>query len=341
MKSLTKALLAAVFAVAAVPYTGMAAGSVPELGTVRIAVGGKASLYYLPLTIAQQRGYFRDEGLNVEIDDFAGGSKALQSVIGGSADVVSGAFESVIQIQSKGQHLRAFVLQGSAPQMVLAVASSKAGQFKSYRDLKGYRIGVSAPGSSTNMLVNYVLAGAGVKPGDVSIIGVGTAAGAVAALRAGNIDAISNVEPVITMLQQRGEIKIVADTRTAQGTQAVFGGPMPAAALYAPEAFLKQHPDTAQALANAMVRALKWMRQAQASAIADTVPPAYLLGDRDLYLAAFSHTREAFSTDGMIPPQGVATAFRVVGSVYPGVSPARMEESYTNAFAIKANQKYH
>jgi NitT/TauT family transport system substrate-binding protein len=318
----------------------MAAGNAPELATVRIAVGGKASLYYLPLTIAQQRGYFRDEGLNVEIDDFAGGSKALQSVIGGSADVVSGAFESVIQVQSKGQHLRAFVLQGSAPQMVLAVASGKAAQFKSYRDLKGYRIGVSAPGSSTNMLVNYVLAGAGVKPGEVSIIGVGTAAGAVAALRAGNIDAISNVEPAITMLQQHGDIKIVADTRTGQGTEAVFGGPMPAAALYAPEAFLKKNPNTAQALANAMVRALKWLHQAQAPDIADAVPPAYLLGDRDLYLAAFSHTRDAYSRDGMIPPQGVATAFRVVGSVYPDVNPGRMDESYTNTFAIKANQKY-
>src|SRR5438128_9659365 len=84
----------------------------PEKKDVHIAVGGKAAFYYLPLTIAEQLGYFKDEGLNVKISDFAGGSQSLQAVVGGSADVVSGAFEHTINMQAKKQSLIAFVQMG-------------------------------------------------------------------------------------------------------------------------------------------------------------------------------------------------------------------------------------
>src|SRR5258706_7924641 len=83
-----------------------------EKSKVALAVGGKAAFYYLPLTIAEQLGYFRAEGLDVEISDFAGGARALQALVGGSADVVSGAYEHTINMQSKNQYIQSFVLQG-------------------------------------------------------------------------------------------------------------------------------------------------------------------------------------------------------------------------------------
>ena len=185
----------------------------PEKPRLTIAVGGKNLLYYLPLTIAESLGYFKAEGLDVTIVDFAGGSKALQAVVGGSADVVSGAFEHTLIMQPKGIKLRAFALQGRAPQIVLGINPRTMPGFKSAADLKGKKIGVTAPGSSTNVLANFVLAKAGFKPADVSIIGVGAGSGAVAAMRSGQIDAISNLDPVITLLQRSGDLKIVSDTR--------------------------------------------------------------------------------------------------------------------------------
>src|SRR3546814_16790863 len=74
-----------------------------EKKDVAIAVGGQALIYYLPLSIANLNGYFKDEGLNAKVIDFAGGSKALQAVVGGRADVVSGAFEHIINLPPKGQ----------------------------------------------------------------------------------------------------------------------------------------------------------------------------------------------------------------------------------------------
>jgi len=309
-----------------------------EKSKVAIAVGGKAAFYYLPLTIAEQLGYFKAEGLEVEISDFAGGSRALQAVVGGSADVVSGAYEHTINLQSKGQQFQAFVLQGRAPQISMGISPKTMPGYKSVADLKGKKIGVSAPGSSTNMVASLILSRAGLSASDVSFIGVGTAAGALAAFRAGQIDAMSNTDPVMTMLEQKGEIRIIADTRTLKGTTDVFGGPMPAGCLYAPQEFVREHPNTVQALSNAIVHALKWLQTAGPGDIIKTVPESYLLGDRALYLAAFNKVREAISPDGMFPDEGSKTALRALASFEPGLKADRIDlaRTYTNEFARKA-----
>lgn len=313
-----------------------------EKTKVGIAVGGKNLLYYLPLTVAEQLGYFKAEGLDVTIFDFAGGSRALQAVIGGSADVVSGAFEHTLNMQHKGQAMRAFVLQGRAPQIVLGVNPKTMPQFKTIADLKGKKIGVTAPGSSTNVLANFLLASAGLKPSDVSFIGVGAASGAVAAMRSGQIDAISNLDPVITLLQRSGDLKIVSDTRKVPEADQVFGGPMPAACLYAPQAFLDKHPQTTQALTNAIVRADKWIQQAGPSEIIKVVPEAYLLGDRAVYIDAFMAAKGALSPDGFIPETGAATALKALKSVDPKLGEFKfdLQAVYSNEWVKRANQKY-
>ncbi|WP_019140534.1 ABC transporter substrate-binding protein [Noviherbaspirillum massiliense] len=313
-----------------------------EKPKVSIAVGGKNLFYYLPLTIAEQLGYFKDEGLQVEISDFAGGAKALQALVGGSADVVSGAYEHTINMQAKGQMIRAFVLQGRAPQIVLGASTKTMPNYKTIADLKGKKIGVTAPGSSTNMMANFVLAKAGLKPTDVSFIGVGTAAGALSAMRTGQIDAIANLDPVITMLEQSNDIKVIADTRTMKDTIDVFGGPMPAATLYTSEAFIKKNPNTVQALTNAMVRALKWLQKAGPAEITKVVPESYQLGDRALYIQAFLKVREALSPDGIFPDNGPQTALKALKAFEPDLASKDIDlsKTFTNDFAKKANAKY-
>lgn len=330
-------LIAAGLAAAALPGTGFTQGL--EKTKVTIAVGGKNLLYYLPLTVAEQLGYFKDEGLEVEIVDFAGGSRALAAVVGGSADVVSGAFEHTINMQFKGQPMRAFVLQGRAPQIVLGVNPKTMPDFKSIADLKGKKIGVTAPGSSTNVMLNFVLAKAGLKPSDVSIIGVGAGNGAVASMRAGQIDAISNLDPVITLLKRSGDLKIVTDTRILAESEKVFGGPMPAACLYAPQPFIDKNPNTVQALTSAIVRADKWIQSAGPSDIVKAVPESYLLGDRAVYLDAFESAKGALSPDGMFPAHGADTAYKALASIDDKIAAAKidLDKVYTNEFVKKAN----
>ncbi len=319
------------------PFTAL--GQAVEKPKLTIAVGGKNLLYYLPLTIAESQGYFKVEGLEVTIADFAGGSRALQAMVGGSADLVSGAFEHTINMQVKGQRLRAFALQGRAPQIVLGVNPKTLPNFKEVAELKGKKLGVTAPGSSTNVLANFVLAKAGLKPNDVSIIGVGAGSGAVAAMRAGQIDAISNLDPVITLLARSGDLKIVSDTRIVAEADRIFGGPMPAGCMYAQQSFIDKHPLTVQAIANAIVRADKWIQRAGVREIIAAVPESYLLGDRAVYVDAFLAAKGALSVDGFFPEAGPETARRALASIDPEVAAAKIDLAavYTNAFVKKAN----
>src|SRR5882762_6371635 len=310
------------YGAAALAVPGVVRAQALEKPRLTIAVGGKNLLYYLPLTIAESLGYFKTEGLDVTIADFAGGSRALQAMIGGSADVVSGAFEHTINMQIKGQRLRAFALQGRAPQIVLGINPKTMPNFKSVAELKGKKIGVTAPGSSTNVLANFVLGKAGLKPTDVSIIGVGAGSGAVAAMRSGQIDAISNLDPVITLLLRSGDLKIVSDTRIVAEADKVFGGPMPAGCLYAPQTFIDKNPLATQALANALVRADKWIQAAGPGEIIKAVPESYLLGDRAVYIDAFLAAKGALSVDGSIPEAGPETARRALASIDPEIAGA-------------------
>jgi NitT/TauT family transport system substrate-binding protein len=320
----------------------LASAQAPEKKDVHIAVGGKAALYYLPLTIAEQLGYFKDEGLEPRISDFAGGSQALRAVVGGSADVVSGAYEHTINMQANKQSMIAFVQMGRLPQMAVGVATSRAASYKSPKDLKGLKVGVSAPGSSTNILFNYFISRDGLNPNDVSIIGVGLGAQAIAAVKSGQIDVLSNVDPMMTKLEQDGAIKIIADWRTVKGTEQTFGGQLPAGSLYAPTKFVKENPRTVQALTNAIVRANKWVANASATDVVKAVPEAYVLGDRALYLFAFDKVKEAFSKDGTISDAGAKATLKVLAEYNPKINPAeiRLNETYTNEFVQKANAKY-
>jgi NitT/TauT family transport system substrate-binding protein len=318
-------------------------GAAPEKSKVILAVGGKTTLYYLPLTIADQLGYFKDEGLEVEINDFPGGAKALQALIGGSADVVSGAFEHTIVMQTLAQKVQAFVLQGMNPGLELGIHKSRIADYSWPKDLKGMKIGVSAPGSSTHMLINHLLASVGLKHDDVSIIGIGTGSSAVAAIRSGQIDAISSVEPVMTLLERSGDIKIVVETISDKGAREVFGGTMPAATLYARIAFIEQNPNTVQALTNAMVRALLWLQSSSTEDILKVVPPEYLLGDSGLYRAALERLRPTYSKDGLIPRKGVENSLKVLLAHNGAVKRAPVlwiEQTHTNAFVEKALLKY-
>lgn len=332
-----------VWLAAALVCASVAAHAQLEKRDVHIAVGGKSAFYYLPLTVAEQLGYFKDEGLEVKISDFAGGAQALRAVVGGSAEVVSGAYEHTISMQGKKQYMTAFVLQGRLPQIALGVAKEKAANFKSFKDLKGMKIGVSAPGSSTHNLVKQLLTRAGLDPAkDVSIIGAGIGAGAIAAMKSRQIDALSNVDPVMTKLEMDGDVVVVADTRTLKGTQEIWGAPLPAGCLYAPEEFVKKHPNVAQALANAIVRADKWIAKASATDVAKVVPESYLLGDRALYLFSFNKVKEAISPDGLISDAGARATLAALRAFDPGVKDAQIDlaRTYTNEFAKKANAKY-
>ena len=331
-------LLAALALALAAPF---AAAQAPEKPKLTVGVGGKSLFYYLPLTIAERQGYFKAEGLDVEILDFPGGARALQALIGGSVDLVSGAYEHTITQQPKGNAIEALVVQGKYAGIVLGMPKAKAAAYKSPADLKGLKIGVTAPGSSTNMFVNILLAKQGLKPDAAAYIGVGATAGAVAIMKRGEIDAISNLDPVISMLESDGTIVAVVDTRTPKGMQDVYNGAYAAGSIYAPAEFARRYPNTAQAIANAIVRALRFIQASTPDQIVAAVPAEYYT-DKALYKAALEKNLDGFKHDGVILPGASENVYRDLKTFDPGLQNATVDLAKTvnMQFAQKAAAKY-
>jgi len=324
-----------------------AAGAAPaaeklEQPKVTIAVGGKSLFYYLPLTLAERLGYFKDEGLDVQIADFPGGAKALQAMVGGSADVVSGAFEHVVDMHAKGIEVQEFVLQDNYSGIVLGLTKAKAAAYKSPKDLRGLKIGVTAPGSSTNIFVNALLARDGLAPDSVSIIGVGASSGAVAAVQKGQVEGISNLDPVITRLEKGGDIVAVVDTRTAQGMKDVYGGAYAAGCLYAKTEFLRKNPNTAAALTSAMVRALLFLQRSTTDQVIATVPPEYYGDDKETYKAAFLKNKEGFSADGRMSIEAAEHVYKILDAFEPAVKGKKIDlkQTFDNRFVEAALRKH-
>ncbi|MFM6986943.1 MAG: ABC transporter substrate-binding protein [Hydrogenophaga sp.] len=313
-----------------------------SLGRVVVAVEHKASFCYLPLTIAERQGFFSAEGLDVQVRDFAQAGQSLQALLGGGAHLVSVPYSQIISLQMRGHDLQSIVLQGRTPQLVLGVSRASLGHFRHVEDLRGKRLAVTGLGEGSHHLVRGLLARSGVAPQEVRIEVFGGPAATAAAFRAGQVDALCYDDPLITQLEQGGDLRVVVDTRTVRGSQDVFGGPMPAGCLAAPLAWVDEHPRISQALANGMVQALKWLQTAGPSDLNKTVPEPYFMGDRALYLAAFSRARESWTPDGLMPEAGPMTAVRALARFD---DPQQLQKvvlgrTFTNGFARQAKERF-
>jgi NitT/TauT family transport system substrate-binding protein len=221
---------------------------------------------------------------------------------------------------------------------VLAVKTEKADRIKTAADLKGAKVGVTAPNSSTNFFVNFLIAKAGGNPKDTAFISVGGGLSAVAAVQKGELDAIANLDPVISKLEQDGTIKVLADSRTEAGTRAIFGGSNPAAVVYLKNEFIEKNPATVQALVNAFHKALKWIESASPEDIVKTVPETYHLGDRELYLRAVKASKETYSRTGLIPPDGMKSAHDMLREFDAEIAKADVDlgKTFVDRFVRKA-----
>lgn len=303
---------------------------------VRLGVGGQPLLVYLPTTLADRLGYYKDEGLDVKLEDLQGGSKALQALQGGSVDVVSGYYDHTIQMQAKKRDITAFVNMLRYPSLVLAVSPKASRPINSPADLKGAKVGVTAPGSSTDFFLKYLLVRSGLQPTDAAPQAVGGDASAVAAMENGQVDAAVMLDPAFSTLRKRvGAVKVLSDTRTAEGVQRDLNvSTYPAAVLYADAKWLKENPETARKLARAIKRALDFVHSHSGAEVAAKMPPEYSAGDAAVYAQAIDAAKSAFSPDGRIATDGAEAVYGVLRQFTPEIANAEIDvaKTFTNDY---------
>jgi sulfonate transport system substrate-binding protein len=303
---------------------------------VRIAIGGQNQMIYLPTTLAQALGFYREEGLEVELQDLAGGAKALQALLGGSADVVSGFYDHTIQMAAEGKPLTAFVTMLRFPGLVLVTSPQGAAAITGIADLKGRIAGVTTAGSSSQMLLTYLLQRHGVAVDAVSITAIGTAATAIAAIEHGRVDAGMMTDPSFTVVARRNPtVRILADLRSQAGVQEAFGtSSYPASVLYTQSSWLAKNRDTAARLARAITRTLGWMQGHTPREIAARTPPALRGEDDALYVEALEHSMPMFSPDGVMAEDGAKEVHLLLSGSIEKVrtSSVDISKTFTNEF---------
>jgi NitT/TauT family transport system substrate-binding protein len=308
---------------------------------VTIAVGGGACLCYLPTVLAKQLGEFEKAGLAVDLVDLKGGSDALKAVLGGSADVVSGYFDHCVNLAAKKQELQSFVVYDRYPGLVLVVSPLHTGEIKSIKDLAGKKVGISAPGSSTDFFLKYLLKKNGVDPASTAVIGVGLGATSVAAMEQGQIDAAVMLDPSVTVLQgNHPDLRILSDTRTQKDTLEVFGGEYPGGALYSTTAWISAHDKEVQALTNAILNTLAWIHAHSPEDIMAKMPPEMVGKNKELYLAALKNTIPMFSETGKMDPKGADAVLAVFSESSPEVARANVDvlKTWTNKYVEQAKK---
>lgn len=313
----------------------------PEKKTVTIAVGGRHLYYYLPMALADWLGFYKKEGLNVRIFDTIGGSQTRRAVLAGTADVASGAFEHTVISQARGLNLTAFVLQGRTPQCVFSMNRGTMGDVTDLKELVGRRVGVTSPGSSSHVFANLVMKRAGVEPTEFFPVGIGAEGQALNAVRNNEVDAFVGLDPVVAQLQRENRITVVADSCTAEKSDALYGGPMVGGCLYAPNFFVEHYPETVQRLTNAILRALGVINRLSTEEILSIAPEAAKMGVPELYARGFAINRPTLMHDGRFPRgcvETVAHAMAMVNAQYADFHP-KEELCYTNRFVDAASSR--
>ncbi len=286
----------------------------PASERITLMVGGIEKVIYLPVKLAEQLGYFSDEGLDVELRSEWSGIFGVDMLLVGTVQGVVGFYDHTVYMQSKGKAAVSVIQFAQAPGEVELVSTRIPGAVRSMADLKDRALGVTGLGSSTQFLSRYLVLSAGLKLNQVTFVPVGTGDTFIDAMNRGTISAGMTTEPTASRMLNSGKARVLVDLRTPEDTERALGGPYPASCLYMQTAWVNSHKPEVQKLVNALVKALRYIQSHTASEIAAQLPPEFYAGDKATYVKALARSKPIFIPDGRMPVNGPANVLRVLTS---------------------------
>lgn len=305
----------------------LAACGGPQVPRVGFGIAAQQSPSQIVAYLARDLGLFAKFGLEVQVEEFSGSSKAMQSLIGGSLDVVSGYHEQVAGLDATAPPVRTFYALTNSQMVALAVSPRAKSKIETVAGLKGKTVGVTALGSATHILLDYLLARNGLAPSDVTPVAIGTAARSLAAMERGAVEAGVVSDFTVRTLELRGAVKILADTRTPEGVRATYGvNRYPGAAVFAKQEWLRANPETARKLCRALDEARTWAVTNGPDAVLAKLPAGQTGSDPKLYREVVRTAVAMLLPDGRVDPAGAEAASKTVGGSRPP------GETYTNEF---------
>src|SRR3954452_6619487 len=279
---------------------GTSAASGGSATTVKLMVGGLDKQIYLPAMLAQRLGYYKEQGLKVELSDEPAGVEAANQLLAGKVDGVVGFYDHTLDLLGKGRKTQSVVQLLRLPGEAELCRSDVSGSVRSPADWTGGKLGVTGLGSSTYFLTQYLATHNGVATHKITPVAVKAGPTFVAAMQQKAIDCGMTTEPTITAVQEKQLGTPLVDMRSEAGTVQALGGVYPASSLYMNNDWVAKTPATVQKLANALVKTLHYIQSHTAAQITDQMPPDYYAGvGKAQYVKALDAQKAIFTPDGI------------------------------------------
>jgi NitT/TauT family transport system substrate-binding protein len=308
--------------------------------SVTIALSNQANQSYLPLILAQRLGFFKKQGLDVKIDNLQATSQVTDAVLTGDAQGMIGFYDHSLDLQAKGKQMESVIQLLQAPGMV---EMSRADEdIKSPADLRDKTVGVTALGSSTSYLGQYLSLHNGVPVDQVRLVAVAAGPTFVAAFQHDRVDAGVTTEPTVSTLLAKHLGRITADMRTAAGTKAALGGPYPGTCLLVQTSWADSHQATVQKMVDGLYATLQWIESHSAAQITAQVPADFYQGSgKEQYTQALANEMGMYDPTGQMPTDAPQTVLRVLSAIDPVVKGHHIDlaKSYTDKYVQRASQK--
>jgi NitT/TauT family transport system substrate-binding protein len=231
-------------------------GGGPEKKSLRVGILTIGDL--LPFWVAQERGYFKDEGLKVEDVEMAGGAAIQPAVVSGDLDLGWSNVVSVVLARAQNLDFKFFgggAFLGPGHYENQAILVKKGSPIKDPKQLAGKTIGVNTLNNINHLSIEAYLDGVGVDPGSVKFFELGTP-NTLEALAAGRVDAVAANEPFVTIGLETG----AADVLVYNPFEPLGKEPFLAGFMSTPK-WLDENPKTAEAFSRAVAKGVAWVER--------------------------------------------------------------------------------
>ena len=309
--------------------TGAVEQAKPQKIKVAEAVRGE---YWLPVYLAHELGYFKDEGLEVELVTYKDGPLALLGLVAGDAQFCIIGFEPVLRAYEQGKQTKVILTTTYNQPYMFA---TRKGIDKT-SDLKGKVIFAGMPSSAPYAFAKAVLKSEGLDP-DKDVTFANLEYGAeVAALSRGEIDGTyvrASKEPEFLAI----DANIVADATDPAQHKKIFGSERyEAFVVQVTEDYIKKNPETVQKFANAVAKAMAWQGEHTDKEIAETVAP--LFPGRNIDAKLINTVKRSLSPDGYFTDEGYSTVEKFCKEVGIITKPVPFEAVIDQSFIKKAHE---
>lgn len=286
------------------------------------------------LSIGQ--GYYSEQGLNVNADYFQAFPRMMEALLAGEGDVATAYYDALLPLAAAGREVVAFACLANRPGSVLAVSPAAKHSIGSIEDLRGAVVGIPGPGSSSHHLLNAILRKRGLDPQATSTAAIGVAAGAIAAMEKGTVDAamMTNLGLATLRLKDPG-VRTLADLRTAEGAREYLGHPQyPAMCLVATRQWLAANAESARKVARCFLQANRWMVAHTPEQIRQALPTAAQAPDARADVEAIRGIQPTMDTAGRLNLADAEAVYRVVAASVATVRDAKidLQRTFTSDF---------